>query len=64
MIYNHITVRLPSRVMGSSKQSVTPEAAARITRDALQFDPKHGAGQDMFDALTRQAERINASFQQ
>jgi len=64
MIYKHITVRLPSSVTGSSKQSVTPEAAARSTRDALQFEPKHGAGQDMFAALTRQVTRIDASYQQ
>jgi hypothetical protein len=43
---------------------VTPEVAARCTRDALQFDPKHGAGQDMFAALTRQVARIDASYQQ
>ena len=51
MIYNHITVRLPS------------SAAARSTRDALQFDSAHGAGQDMFAALTRQVARIDASYQ-
>lgn len=40
-----------------------PEAiAARCTRDALQFDPKHGAGQDVFHALVRQVERIDDSF--
>ena len=52
MIYNHIAVRLPS------------SAAARSTRDALHFDPKHGGGQDMFVALTRQVARIDASYQQ
>ena len=42
---------------------VPPEMALRCTRDALQFDPGHGAGQDMFDALTRQVTRLDASFQ-
>ena len=40
-----------------------PEAiAARCTADALQFNPAHGAGQDVFDALVRQVDRIDASY--
>ena len=40
-----------------------PEAiAAKCTRDALQFDPKHGGGQDVFDALVRQVDRIDDSY--
>jgi len=40
-----------------------PEAiAAKCTRDALQFNPTHGAGQDVFDALVRQVGRIDASY--
>jgi ribulose-5-phosphate 4-epimerase/fuculose-1-phosphate aldolase len=40
-----------------------PEAiAAKCTRDALQFNPNHGAGQDVFDALVRQVNRIDASY--
>jgi ribulose-5-phosphate 4-epimerase/fuculose-1-phosphate aldolase len=40
-----------------------PEAiAARCTRDALQFNPHHGAGQDVFDALVRQVDRLDASY--
>ncbi|QKO23270.1 class II aldolase/adducin family protein [Rhodoferax sp. BAB1] len=40
-----------------------PEAiAARCTRDALQFNPNHGAGQDVFDALVRQVDRLDASY--
>lgn len=31
--------------------------AARCTRDSLQFNPNHGAGQDVLDALIRQLER-------
>jgi ribulose-5-phosphate 4-epimerase/fuculose-1-phosphate aldolase len=42
---------------------VVPEVAERCTRDALQFDPQHGAGQDMFAALTRQVTRLDASYQ-
>lgn len=32
------------------------------TRDALQFDPRFGAGQDVFDALTRQIDRIDPGW--
>jgi ribulose-5-phosphate 4-epimerase/fuculose-1-phosphate aldolase len=41
---------------------VSPQVAAAATRDALQYDPRHGAGQDMFDALTRQIDRIDRSY--
>jgi ribulose-5-phosphate 4-epimerase/fuculose-1-phosphate aldolase len=41
-----------------------PEAIAqKCTRDALQFNPHHGAGQDVFDALVRQVDRIDVSYQ-
>jgi len=40
-----------------------PEAIAqKCTRDALQFNPHHGAGQDVFDALVRQVDRIDISY--
>ncbi len=41
---------------------VPEDIARRCTRDALQFNPNHGAGQDVFDALVRQVERIDASY--
>jgi ribulose-5-phosphate 4-epimerase/fuculose-1-phosphate aldolase len=41
-----------------------PEAITqKCTRDALQFNPHHGAGQDVFDALVRQVNRIDVSYQ-
>ena len=41
-----------------------PEAIAiKCTRDALQFNPNHGAGQDVFDALVRQVNRLDISYQ-
>ena len=43
---------------------VAPAIAAQCTRDALQFNPGHGAGQDVFDALVRQVDRIDASYRQ
>jgi ribulose-5-phosphate 4-epimerase/fuculose-1-phosphate aldolase len=40
-----------------------PEAAARqASRASLQFDPCHGAGRDVFDALRRQVDRIDPSY--
>ena len=41
---------------------VAESIAARCTADALQFNPAHGAGQDVFDALVRQVDRIDASY--
>jgi rhamnose utilization protein RhaD (predicted bifunctional aldolase and dehydrogenase) len=45
--------RRPSRARGH---------AAKCTRDALQFNPAHGAGRDVFDALVRQVDRIDDSY--
>ena len=41
-----------------------PEAVAqKTTYDAFQFDARFGAGQDVFDALVRQVNRIDISYQ-
>jgi len=34
----------------------------KCTADSLQFNAKFGAGQDVFDALTRQIDRIDPSY--
>ena len=40
-----------------------PEAIQRkCTRDSLQFNPDFGAGQDVFDALTRAVDAIDPSY--
>jgi len=46
--------------------STVPEpVAAKCTRDSLQFDNQHGgAGVDVFNALVRQVNRIDTSYQQ
>ena len=41
---------------------VSEAIAERCTRDALQFNPNHGAGQDVFDALVRQVDRIDTGY--
>ena len=56
-------VQLATFSMGRAIE-VPAEVARRSTRDALQYDPRHGAGQGMFDALTRQVNRLDASYQQ
>jgi ribulose-5-phosphate 4-epimerase/fuculose-1-phosphate aldolase len=41
---------------------VSQAIAVRCTRDSLQFDARHGAGQDVFDALVRQVDRVDESY--
>lgn len=38
------------------------EVQRRCTADSLQFDPRFGAGQDVFDALTRMIDRRDPSY--
>lgn len=40
-----------------------PEAVQRkASADALQFDPRYGGGRDVFEALVRQVDRIDATY--
>ena len=57
-------IQLATFSMGGADAAipVLDAAAQRCTRDALQFHPAHGAGQDMFDALVRQVDRQDASY--
>jgi ribulose-5-phosphate 4-epimerase/fuculose-1-phosphate aldolase len=57
-------IQLATFSMGGPGAAIAvPEAvAARCTRDSLQFSPQHGAGQDVFDALVRQVERLDATY--
>jgi ribulose-5-phosphate 4-epimerase/fuculose-1-phosphate aldolase len=41
---------------------VTEAIATKCTQDALQFNPNHGAGRDVFDALVRQVNKIDESY--
>ena len=43
---------------------VSEAIAQRCTRDALQFNPNHGAGCDVFEALVRQVDRLDTSYRQ
>ena len=43
---------------------MVPEPVARkTTHDSFQFDAQFGAGQDVFDALVRQVDKIDISYQ-
>ena len=54
-------IQLATQSMGAPLP--VPEAiAAKCTRDSLQFDPKCGAGQDVFNALVRQIDRLDQSY--
>jgi S-adenosylhomocysteine hydrolase len=37
--------------------------ARKTTHDSFQFDQKFGAGQDVFDAMTRLMDRIDSGLQ-
>ena len=54
-------IQLATQSMGAPLP-VPEDVAARCTRDSLQFDPRHGAGQDVFSALVRQVDRIDDSY--
>jgi ribulose-5-phosphate 4-epimerase/fuculose-1-phosphate aldolase len=41
---------------------VSEAVAKKTTHDSFQFDAQFGAGQDVFDALTRQVDRIDNSY--
>ena len=41
---------------------VSEAIAAKCSQDALQFNPNHGAGRDVFDALVRQVNKIDESY--
>ena len=43
---------------------IAPAVAQKCTRDALQFNPRLGAGQDVFDALVRQVDRLDTGYRQ
>lgn len=55
-------VQLATFSMGAAIP-VPAEVAQKSTHDALQFQPAFGAGQDVFDALVRQVDKIDNSYQ-
>lgn len=54
-------VQVASQAMGPVI-AIPDHVQQACARDALQFDPRFGAGQDVFDALVRQVDRIDPSW--
>jgi ribulose-5-phosphate 4-epimerase/fuculose-1-phosphate aldolase len=54
-------IQLATLSMGKPRM-ISEELQRKCTADSLQFNAKFGAGQDVFDALTRQIDRIDPSY--
>jgi ribulose-5-phosphate 4-epimerase/fuculose-1-phosphate aldolase len=54
-------IQLASTSMGPVIE-IPEEIQRRCTRDSLQFNPAFGAGQDVFDALTRMVDAVDPSY--
>ena len=54
-------IQLASTAMGPVIE-IPEEIQRKCTRDSLQFNPDFGAGQDVFDALTRAIDAIDPSY--
>jgi ribulose-5-phosphate 4-epimerase/fuculose-1-phosphate aldolase len=54
-------IQLATLSMGEPRL-VSEAIQRKCTADSLQFNAKFGAGQDVFDALTRQIDRIDPSY--
>jgi ribulose-5-phosphate 4-epimerase/fuculose-1-phosphate aldolase len=56
-------IQLASTAMGPVIE-VPEEIQKKCTADSLQFDPRFGAGQDVFDALTRMIDKVDTSYRE
>jgi ribulose-5-phosphate 4-epimerase/fuculose-1-phosphate aldolase len=54
-------IQLASTAMGPVLE-ISAAIQRKCTHDSLQFSERFGAGQDMFDALTRRIDRIDPSY--
>ena len=54
-------IQLASQSMGPVIE-IAEDIQCKSTRDSLQFSARFGAGQDVFDALTRTVDRIDPSY--
>jgi ribulose-5-phosphate 4-epimerase/fuculose-1-phosphate aldolase len=55
-------IQLASTAMGPVIE-IPEDIQRKCTRDSLQFNPEFGAGQDVFDALTRAIDAIDPTYQ-
>jgi ribulose-5-phosphate 4-epimerase/fuculose-1-phosphate aldolase len=56
-------IQLASTAMGPVIE-IPEDIQKKCTADSLQFDPRFGAGQDVFDALTRMIDKIDTSYRE
>jgi ribulose-5-phosphate 4-epimerase/fuculose-1-phosphate aldolase len=56
-------IQLASTSMGPVIE-IPEDIQKKCTADSLQFDPRFGAGQDVFDALTRMIDRLDPSYRE
>jgi ribulose-5-phosphate 4-epimerase/fuculose-1-phosphate aldolase len=54
-------IQLATLSMGRPRR-VSEDIARKCTDDSLLFDPRYGAGQNVFDALTRMVDRIDPGY--
>jgi ribulose-5-phosphate 4-epimerase/fuculose-1-phosphate aldolase len=54
-------IQLASSAMGPVIE-IPEDIQKKCTADSLQFDPRFGAGQDVFDALTRMIDKADPSY--
>lgn len=55
-------IQMASEAMRGEDIPIPPAAAEQATRASLQFDPRFGAGRDVFEALRRQVEARDPSY--
>ena len=55
-------IQLATHSMAGATIPIPAVISARATRDSLQFDPAHGAGQTVLDALLRKIDRLDPSY--
>ena len=55
-------IQMATHSMRGEILPIAPAVCARATRDSLQFDPAHGAGQNVLDALIRRVDRLDPSY--
>jgi len=56
-------IQLATLSMGRPR-AIPEDVQRKCTADSLQFNPKFGAGQDVFDALVRKVDRIDPGYKQ
>ena len=54
-------IQLATQAMGKPR-TISEDIQIKCSADSLQFNPTFGAGQDVFDALTRQIDRVDPGY--